>query len=331
MIYLLDGKETYYLEKKKKDLLNQEDLLKENIVTLDASNKTTFSIQEGLNLCSTISLFSERRIVIFDNPYFLKSNQGKTTTATKKKKNQLSIAQYLEEYCSNPSDTTDLILYCFGYDVDKRTQEFKVLDKYKGKTVTHIHFGDLSPYEFENLVNKQLSEGGYHLEKNAKEEFMMRIAGSVSQFYQGYEKIVLYGKKELNLDDIEHLINVNLDVDIWKLGNAFLAKDARRVWQSYRELTDMKNMSPTGVLPMLASQIRGVYNSLVCFEQGYPEYQIKQMTGRMYPNRDIESARNYRAKDLLKMLKELADLDQGIKMGLVKDTDGFEQFLLRYL
>ncbi|NCB34331.1 MAG: hypothetical protein EOM64_10760, partial [Erysipelotrichia bacterium] len=82
MIYLLDGTETYKLSEKKNKLLSAEDLLKENIMTIDASSRTSFNLQNALLHCSTVSLFSEHRAVVLDDPYFLNSKSDDTLCET---------------------------------------------------------------------------------------------------------------------------------------------------------------------------------------------------------------------------------------------------------
>lgn len=330
MIYLLDGKETYFLSKKKSALLNDPDLTPENITSFDGSSKTSFQIQEVLALCSMTSLFSEKRAVIIDNPYFLKANSSpKTTTPKKKKTEKDDLNSLLEEYCQNPTNTTDLILYCFGYDADKRTKAYSILKNYENTTVRMIHFGEMSPYELDTKIEKELVNGKFNLTKDALEEFKLRIGGSTTEYYRALDKLELYGQKDLNLNDIIHLIPTNPEVDIWKFGNAFLARNYTQMMRSYYELTEIEKIGIIQLITMLASQIRSVYNSVVCYENYMNEQEIKTYTGRYYPMKDIQSSKGRSAKDLLRILATLAKLDQDIKKGIVSDVDAFELFLHR--
>ena len=83
MIYLLDGKETYYLTKKKQELLHQQDLSKDNIMRVDGNIKNESLMSDIYALCNTVSLFGEKRVVIVDDAYFLKTKTG--TKASNKK------------------------------------------------------------------------------------------------------------------------------------------------------------------------------------------------------------------------------------------------------
>lgn len=323
MIYLIDGKETYFLNKKKQELIASSNVSEENILTMDASTSKNFNMADALAYCDTISLFDEKRIVILDQPYFLKAQSGQN------KKDKETQLQLFEKYTLNPNEFTDLILYCYGYDADKRTKEYQILSKQFGKTVTHIHFGEFTPKELDERVKQELKNHGYTLTNDAYQELRLRIGNHVTGLYQALEKFDLYEKKDLNLEDIIHLVPSNTEVDIWKLGNAFLANKPDQVLKAYRDLVEVEKMTPLGIIPILASQLRGIYNSLKCYEEGMNEYQIKDYTGRFYPNLDIQSAGEYQSKDILRLLKELADIDQGVKAGKLSDKDSFEYFLMR--
>ena len=335
MIYLLDGKETYYLTKKKQELLHQQDLSKDNIMRVDGSIKNESLMSDIYALCNTVSLFGEKRVVIVDEAYFFKTKTGtkasnKKETSSKKVKT-ISTAEILEKYCKEPNDDTDLIFFCFGYDADKRTKEFQILSSYVGKTVNHIHFGEPQGYEITSIVDRCLKENQISLNKAAKDELLLRMNGSITVFYHALDRLKLYGENKLNEVDIEHLVSSNLEINRWKLGNAFLSGNANSTFRAYEEMIEIDGMQVVGILPILASQIRGAYNSMVCKEEGMSENEIKIYAKRNYPMKDIQNANRFNSTDLLKILHDLAKLDQDIKSGKVQGKLEFENLLLRYL
>ncbi len=330
LIYLLDGKETYYLSKKKNDLLHRKDLNRDNITIIDGNTKSESLMSDIYSLCSTISLFGEKRVVVVDDAYFLKTKSSTKKESTKKAKTNTS-AEILESYCKEPNEDTDLIFYCFGYDADKRTKEFQILNSYVGKTVNHIHFGEPQGYEITNIIDKALRDNQITLTKGAKDELLLRINGSITVFYYALDKLKLYGEKKLDENDIAHLVSANLEINRWKLGNAFLSGNMNAVFRAYDEMIEIEGMQVVGIIPLLASQIRGVYNSMVCDEEGMSEVEIKSYAKRNFPLKDIRSASRFNSTDLLKILSELAKLDQDIKSGKVAGKIEFENLLLRYL
>ncbi len=334
MIYLLDGTETYKLAEKKNKLLAADDLLKENIMTLDASSKTSFNLQNALLQCSTVSLFSEHRAVVLDDPYFLNSKNSSADTAgksSKKNKEREQAVEILQKYCDSPSDSTDLIFYCFGFDADKRTKEFKVLDSHNGHSVIHLHFGSMSLQQLESLVDQTLQREHYHLTREARSELLLRISGQATDFYKAMDKLNLYGEKNLTLEDIEHLVPLSTNVNIFKFADSFVREDAAGCLRSLKEMTEIEGLPYINIISLLAARLRTQYNVLRLVECGVRNDEVSRRTGRKWLERDISDAHGKSSRVFLRWLAELADLDQGIKQGRINDREGFEAFLLRNL
>lgn len=333
MIYLLDGSETYHLAEKKHQLLSKDDVLPENILTIDGSGKD-YSVSDAVIFCNTFSLFNDKRIVVVQDPSFLnpsvKRGSGKQTSS-KKKKDTEDNASLLEGYIEHCNPDADLILYCFGYDADKRTREYKVLEKWFQKRVTHVHFGNLSPKELELKADETLRKNGIRMNRDARAEFMLRINGSATEFYRAMDKILLYDKKDLNLEDIEHLVPVNMEINMWKMADAFLAGNTAQTFRSVYEMTSIARNTYQSLVMLLAYRLRTVYNAVRCSECGMSTERIAAITGKRYPDLDTRSAHGRSSREILALLAQLADLDQGIKSGRMNDREGFEAFLLRNL
>jgi len=335
MIYLLDGTETYKLAEKKNSLLHGKDMLEENIISIDASSASGFNLSNALLHCNTVSLFSEHRAVVLEDPYFLNPKGNRSEPSEKKpsrsKKDRGSMEDMLKEYCDNPNDDTDLIFYCFGYDADKRTREFKLLESYNGHSLTHLHYGNLSPWELEKLIDRTLQTKHYHLTSEARSELLLRVAGQTTEFYRALDKLDLYGQKDLTLDDIEHLVPVSHTVNIWKFADYFIAHDAGGCYRSLKEITEIEGLPYQNVMLLLAGRLRTLYNVLRLQECGVRLDEIKRRTQRNYPDKDIASAHGLSSMVFLGWLSQLAELDQSIKAGKTTDREGLELFLMRNL
>ncbi|MBQ3273539.1 MAG: DNA polymerase III subunit delta [Solobacterium sp.] len=328
MIYLLEGTETYRMAKAREDIIKKSGVLPENIQNIDGSVRSSFSLSDVLSACSTISLFGDRRTVIIDSPYFLHSSRSRKEGTGKSEPKDQNIARLLERYCADPNDDADLILYCFGYDADKRTKEYKVLSGWFNKTVEHRTFSQMSRNELNIEIDRTLRENGLRLTRDARQELDERIDGSTTQFYRAMDKLLLYGASDLDRVDIEHLIPVNPEVNVWKFGDAFLRGDAAGMMRYLDELVTIERMSHQAVIPLLAYRLRSVYNVVRCDECGMSFDRIDKYTGRRFPERELRSARGMTSKDILAILDRLAALDQQIKNGTIGGKEGFEQFLL---
>ena len=332
MIYLLDGTETYHLSEKKSQLVSGRDVLPENVYQIDGSAKD-FSIRNALIACNTVSLFSDQRIVLVRDPSFLNPSGKKTSEkSAKKKKTADDNSDLLERYCQSPCEDADLIFYCFGFDADKRTKEYRTLEKWQEKgRVKHLHYGSPSLKELEKIISDALVKNRIRLDRDARRELDLRINGSATEFYRALDKIFLYGKNDLDVNDIEHLVPVNQEVNVWKLADAFLAGNSTQTFRSVNELTSIAKNTYQSLAMMLVYRLRAVYNVVRCTECGMDDRLISAKTGRKYPDMDRRSAHGRTSHEILCMLGELAELDQGIKNGRINDKEGLEAFLIRNL
>lgn len=332
MITILEGKESYQLNEKKKKLIRDSKAEGENIVVIDAAAKSSFSLESVLNLCSTISLFGDRRAVILTNPYFLKSGGSAAgSSRSKSKKGSASPADLLDQYCTNPNPDTDLIFLCDGFLCDKRTKEYKVLSSHAGKTVSIITFSTPSPWELDKLIDRELSARRYSLTPDARRELRIRIADSATEFYRTLEKMELYGGTTFDLNAIKGLVSFNPDVNVWKLSDAFVKGRAADTMEAWYELREHAMMDVYGIMPTLTYRMKRLFCVRRCYEAGLPMSEIRSRTGQGYPDRDLESCGGHSSSWFLKRLCELAEIDQGMKTGRLNGMEALEIFLLRNL
>ena len=331
MITILEGKESYQLNAKKKQLIRSSGAEGENVVVLDASSRTGFSMEAVLNLCSTISLFGDRRVVLLSNPYFLKSGGAGSEKTTKSKKKGGSALDLLEQYCSSPNPDTDLIFLCDGFLCDKRTREYKTLAAHAGKTVSIITFSNPSPWEMDQLIRRELDTRGFELSRDALEELKLRIADSATEFYRTLEKMELYGERVFDRKAIAGLVSYNPEVNVWKLSDSFVKGNAAAAMETWYELREHAVMDVYGILPTLTYRLKRLYCVRKCHEEGMSMQEIKSRTGQGFPDKDLDSCGGHSSGWFLRRLKELAEIDQGMKTGRLNGTESLELFLLRNL
>lgn len=334
MIIVLDGKESYQLNARKKALIRNSKADNENIIVMDASSRTGFSLEAALNQCATISLFGDRRVILLSNPYFLKAGSGsaeKKPAGKKKAGTQLSNADLLDRYCANPNPDSDLLFVCDGYVADKRTKEYKVLSAHAGKTVSFITFSNPSPRELDALIDRELRTRGYHLSLDAMNELKLRIGESATEFYRTMDKLDLYGEKEVSREEIIGLVSFNPEVNVWKLSDAFVKGRRRETIECWKEMTEHADMDVFAIIPTIAFRLKKLFAVRRCYELGMSDSQIKARTGSNYPDKDLDSCGGHASIWFLKRLSELAEIDQGIKTGKLDGLSSLEMFLLRNL
>lgn len=328
MIYLLSGKEIYLLIKQRRALIEKSGVLNENITVFDGSSNR-FRIQEALQACATISLFGDRRMVIVDDPLFLNPSRRDGGAKARREEN----AQALERYARQPNPDCDLLFYCDGFDADQRTKEYKILKPYiESGNIIEYRTPSVKSWEMEGEMNRRLQQAGLQLQPDAGKELLLRVDASLSELERTIDKLLLYGKKTYDKTDIEHLTSISVDQLIWQMCSALTAQDAVGTMRYYQQLTALTAWVPTVTIAAMATVIRRLYISLCAYEHGLRDDEIRARYGVRFPSRDRAQAGMKNSRSYLHLLKELADLEQGIKNGTVPDPkQAVEHFLVKHL
>jgi len=340
-VYLYSGKDLYRMEKNLNDLLTKHGIDRDHTVTFDGSDKKSFRLESAFMECGSFSLFDEdnKKAVIIKNPYFLTKSgkdpekiQKTDSDAVKsrkekeaaKKEGQLEL---LDNYLKDPDPNTAVIFYCDAFDADSRKKEYKMMQKYEVKIMNFIQMNDR---EFDSYMNEQIKKNGYHLTPEAIKELKDRVDIDTMKLHNAFEKMDLYGEKNLNEEDIKHIVPMNSTVNAFKLASMFIQGNLAEVIKAKDEMLSF-NYDYNAMIMMIASRLRSLYNMKHLYEQGLNDDSIAV---RLHANPwavkfGLQDCRSMKSEKLLSYLSELAELDQGIKAGLTDPKDGFEQFLLR--
>lgn len=324
-VYLLSGKDMYRQEERLATLLKEFSIGKDYVTTFDASNAKTFRFDEALVACDTFSLFddSAKKAIIIKEPYFLRA----AVKTSKKEVEKEQRLKSLEAYLKNPNPNTLLVFYCHTFSADTRKKEYKLLASYDARIVK---FELMKPWEFEKYVDDKLKENKYKLTRDARVELLERVSNDTLKFHNALVKIDLYGKKELNLEDIIHIVPMNADLNIFRMSNAFVAHDLSSTLLAVDEMLQAR-YDYVAMIAMLASKLRSLYNIKKLYERGLSDSMIAT---RLHADdwaikKGLESCYHLQSKTVLRYLEELATLEQGIKAGRIDPKNGFEQFLLK--
>ncbi len=331
-VYVFHGTDSWQTEQYLNKFIKDSRLEKEQVISFDAGDVRNFNIDQAIMELNTMSLFEEdRKCVILNQPYFLRSSakDGAEKTSEKDKSRHEHITQVLESYMKNPDPSNILVFVCKGYSADSRKKEYKVLEKYHARMEK---FDALAPWNFPQYINDQLKKNRITLSPEARKELERRVGADKFVLHNAISNILLYGEKNLSLEDIRHIVPLNPEVNIWELGDAFIASDMTRIIRARDEMYQF-NYNPSDMIPMLAGHIRRLYNMKALQESGLSVQQIivrlKLRQKEYAVQKTLETVRRYKAKQLLTYLSELADLDQGIKAGVIDPFEGFDQFILR--
>lgn len=322
-------------------LMKEHGIDKESIEMIDASDKKTFRFDEALMKCDTFSLFDdgEKKAVILKEPFFLNASVKdaeavkRTDSASVKKRKEKEAAardartDLLEQYLREPNANTVLVFYCHNFDADTRKKEYKLLERFKAEIV---EFKQMNDREFAAYADKKLKKSGFTLDVDAKRELLERCDKDTLLLNNAVVKFELYGKQKLNLYDVQHLVPLNANVNVFRMGAMFVNGNLAGALKAKDEMMNA-GYDANALIAMLGNRLRTLYNYKHLYEKGMNEDTIAV---RMHANKwavkyGLADCSELSASDLLLYIKELADLDQSIKAGTCEPKAGFEQYLIR--
>lgn len=302
MLYLFYGQEKYLIDSEIKKIIKQNNIDEVNITKYDLD---TDYLKDVIDDCQIISLFSDKKLIIVENPF----------TDLNKEDEPL-----FENYIKNPNPDTILILKCPKLD------ERKKIVKLVKKTFTTKEFNDT------NLANKVKNMfDDFNIDNKTINLLIERVGNDLNLLHNEIEKIKIYQdeNKRVTTDEIILLTHKNIDLDVFKLIDNIVNKNKEKALELYNELLK-NNTEPIAIIVLLANQFRIMYQAKELIKKGYTEKDIAS-TINIHPYRvklALQNSRSYDAKILLKYLNSLATLDIDIKSGNIDKNLGLELFIL---
>ena len=306
MVYLLYGTKDFEIEEEIKKL--SKDIDEMNISKYDLNNDM---LSLALEDAKTISLFSDKKLVIVDNANMFTGSTSKDS-------------ELIEEYLNHINENTTLVLIVHNDKLDTRKKITKLIKKV-GKVQ---EFND--ELDTTSLVRKLFKD--YNIDYKTIQLFIDRVGNNPLIIQSEINKIKIYKDNDKNIteEDILNLTAKLIEIDIFKLIDYIVRKNKEKALELYYEMLKM-NEEPIKIVVILANQFRIMYQSKELLKKGYSEKDIAS-TLKIHPYRvklAIQNSRNYTSDILLKNLNALADIDIGIKTGTINKDLALELFILK--
>ena len=163
---------------------------------------------------------------------------------------------------------------------------------------------------------------------SALEELLSRLDNDMYQISNEVDKLSTFSNK-IHLDDIKALTPKKLEDNVFDMIDAMYKKDSNKAFSIYNDLKNLGN-EPIGLVSIIASQVRFLYQVLVLSNKGYGESNIANELS-VHPYRvkmGLEKVRGYSDYELEDFLDRLSKLDIQIKTGDIDRFIGLELFIL---
>ena len=310
MNYLLYGLESFLIEK---EISNIKEKYKFNDLDISKYDLQVNLIKEIIEDLTTVSLFSNKKLIIIDNAFIFSRSQVK----------KIDDVDLIEEYLEKEKNENVVI---FIDRLEKIDSVKKITKLIKSK-------GIIKEFNKEKNISKIVKSmfEDYKITDSSIEFLISRVGSNLELISSEVEKLKTYkiDDKIITKEDIEALTSENIDIDIFKFVDDIINKNKKDAIKTYHELLKV-NEEPIKIIALLASKFRLMYQATVLAKKGIKEDDIASILNiHKYPvHLAIIAGYKYNPKILLKYMDDLANLDIGIKTGEKDKNLSLELFIL---
>ncbi len=310
--YLLFGLENYLIDEKIKEIKDKLKVEEDNIINYDLNND---SIDSVLVEASTVSMFSDKKLIICDNSLFLTANKS----LSEEELNDLT------KYLENSFEDVFIIFIVRDEKVDSRKKITKLVNK-----VSKVYeCNKIESYRLINYLGDYIRDKGYSISSSSIELLISKVGYELSNIIKELDKMFIYKgeDKKITKEDIEDVITNNLEKNIFELTNAIVNKEKSRVIEIYNQLIK-SGEDPIKLIVTLSNQFRLIMQVKLMRTGGYSEKEIVT-TLKEHPYRISLAMKSiYNIEDIKDILLKLSNLDYEIVTGKTDKFFGLEMFLL---
>ena len=303
-LYFIETDKHELLEIKVYDILKENDLTKDNLITYDMEE---VNVSDAIIDLDTYSLFNERKVVLCKNSTFL---------STVKSEIDHNI-ELLEKYLNNPNDNNILIL-----SVDKSDGKKNIVKLVKEKCKIVDVSVDIVDYIKEYTK-------GYKISDDVIRYLIINTNEDITHITNELDKLMALkdSEKEITKSDIDLIVVKRIDSNIFDLIDAIISKNKDKSLRIYNEMINYGE-DIFKIFVSLSNQIRLIYQVKVLKDLTNDEIaaklklkNVKQVAALRY------KIDKYTTSELTSYLHKLSIMDEELKLGKSIDIIVFPTFI----
>lgn len=318
-VYLLYGMEAYFIEETIKKLKRQLGEGGEvEVVTFDLEEK---NVEEVIYEADTIPFFSDKKLVIAKNAFFLKATE-------KGKEKVVHDTTVLERWLESPSPTS-VTVFIAPYD---KLDERKKITKSMKQHANVIEAASLQAHDLKGWILHEVSALGKTISDEAVNSLIELGGTNLVHLQTELLKIATYlgDQNEMDVNSVKMLLVRTLEEDVFTLGNAYLTGNKGEAIEIYHDLLKRKE-DPLKLNALIATQVRLMIQVGHLKKKGYHAQQIANQL-KVHPYRvkllfDNPNVQN--EGKLLSTLNDLATVDLQLKTLNINRERILELFLMK--
>ena len=272
---------------------------------------TSTNLLDVIDDASTVGMFSEQKIIILEDCYFLTAN--KTIPSIE------DLEKYIEHY--NPNNILFFLVYNDKLDARKKIN--KILSKHKVIEVKKKDEKDLI-----NFVESYLKDNGYKIADTTF--FLNHVGSNLSNIQSELEKLIMFkiDDKFISNEDVKKICVYTNEEEIFSLTDAMVAKDLLKSL-NLLEIFLNKGYDEIQIIMLLASQFRFFYQVKRLLNKNKSESEIAKIL-EVNPYRvkfTIKKLHPYSESMILDYIQKIAKMDHDIKLGIMDKKLALELFI----
>ncbi|MCS7171410.1 MAG: DNA polymerase III subunit delta [Aquificaceae bacterium] len=224
----------------------------------------------------------------------------------------------------------------FFFHVESKLTE-KDLQKEPFLTISNI--GDvisasrLDKRRIRELVKNKLQKEGVNLDEMALEYLLEATSYDLMQLKGETDKILLYGKKHINIEDIKTILVADVEMGLFDFVDGVFLKDYEKALSSLSSVLRM-GVHPLQAFSLLVNYALKLYTSKSLIEEGKkPEEALHQVDVKhAFQIMNFKKYLEKNSKESLKsLLKRLYILDINMKVYYSDPSSSLRHFVIEYM
>jgi len=311
MLYIFFGEDSYSRDTAFKDFqksLGDEEMISMNTVSLDAKDA---NIDEVLTMVQSVPFLASSRVIILE---------GLLTMFDKSNKTDFGQWTQIESVIENIPDSNYLVL------IDGKLRSANPMLKLLEKKARSKEFIPLRGAPLRNWASRAADERGVAIEDDALSLLIDFCGNNLRSLESEIEKLSLYkhDEKIIDLSDVKLHVNYERDENIFRIVDQIFSKNYNSARLSFQHLLDSGTDSIEFIL-LLASQLRRLIVAKDLIDRKVPQGKFKSYLGTRSDfavNKSVQQSRSFSMNQLMKMHREVVNLDLAIRSEPDKYSQG---------
>ncbi|MCS6876121.1 MAG: DNA polymerase III subunit delta [Aquificaceae bacterium] len=183
------------------------------------------------------------------------------------------------------------------------------------------------------MVKNKLTKNGISIEEKAL-DYMLDVTSNNLMILRGEtDKIILYGKSELGLEDVKDIVFPNVELNVFDLWESFLLKEYEKTLNALRAILQ-EGMHPLQVFGFFVNNCIKLYTAKLLVEEGKSLQEALSLVDvKKQPQLHTFKVcleKNSR-QELEVLLGKLQRLDWSIKVFYSDPAQALEDFVIEYI